>query len=104
MLDAQISTWPQAKAAIERGRPAVLPFGAHEQHGAHLPLSTDTLIAAALAARLAKAIDAILLPAIPYGETWSTSRYPGTVSLSPATVQSILVDIGSSLQRQGLPR
>ena len=54
MLDAQISTWPQAQAAIERGRLAVLPFGAHEQHGPHLPLSTDTLIAAGLAARLAR--------------------------------------------------
>lgn len=103
MLDASKSSWLDVKVAIQKGAIAILAFGAHEQHGPHLPLSVDTVISSALAVRLAQALDAILLPAIPYGETWSTSRYPGTVTLSPAAVSMILVDIGLSLKQQGTP-
>ena len=49
------------------GRPAVLPVGATEQHGPHLPVTTDTDIASALSARLAEKIGALLMPAVQYG-------------------------------------
>jgi creatinine amidohydrolase len=80
---------------------AILPFGALEQHGPHLPLATDTLTAERVAAELAERMDAVLLPAIAYGETWNNAGYPGTVSLSPATVTAIAVDIGRSLVHSG---
>ena len=80
----------------------MLAFGAQEQHGPHLPLSTDTLIAGELARRLAVELDALLLPPVPYGETWNTSGYPGTVTISFATVQALLVDIARSVQAHGV--
>jgi creatinine amidohydrolase len=80
---------------------ALLPFGALEQHGPQLPLATDTLTAEAVADAIAEHLDALLLPAIPYGETWNNAGYPGTVSLSPATVTAIATDIGRALVASG---
>lgn len=101
-MDARISTWPEIQSAWRDGKIAILPFGAQEEHGPHCPLSTDTRMAEGLAARLAAELDAVLLPAIPYGETWSTSGYPGTISFAPETVKSIIMDIGLSLKAQGV--
>jgi creatinine amidohydrolase len=102
MIDAATATWPEVQAHLQRRPVVVLAFGAQEEHGPHLPLATDTLMAAELARRLAAQLDAVLLPPVPYGETWSTSGYPGTVTLSFATVQAIAVDIGRSLHAQGV--
>jgi creatinine amidohydrolase len=100
MLDATWATSPEAGQQIARRPLAVLAFGAQEQHGPHLPLCTDTLLAGELARRIAAALDALLLPPVAYGETWNTSGYPGTVSLSFATVQALLLDIGCSMKAQ----
>jgi creatinine amidohydrolase len=102
MIEARTSTWPDIQAAWQSGKIAILPFGAQEEHGPHCPLSTDTRMADGFAARLAAELDAVLLPAIPYGETWSTSGFPGTISLSPETIRSIVLDIGRSLHDQGV--
>lgn len=101
MIEARNATWPEIQAAWTAGKIALLPIGAHEEHGPHCPLSTDTVMAEGFARRLADALDAVLLPAIPYGETWSTSGFPGTISLSPKTVKRIILDIGTSLKDQG---
>jgi creatinine amidohydrolase len=102
-LDAEYATWPEADGAAKQGRPAVLPFGALEQHGPHLPLSTDTVMAAELARRVADATEGWLLPAIPLGYTSGNDGFPGTVSLSFDTVRSVAVDVCRALQRQGFP-
>jgi creatinine amidohydrolase len=101
MIDASGSTWPELESAWGSGKIAVLAFGAQEEHGPHCPLATDTWMANGLATRLAAELDAVLLPAVPYGEAWSTSGYPGTISLSPDTVKQIVMDIGMSLKGQG---
>jgi creatinine amidohydrolase len=102
MLVAADATAPQlvAHLAATRGV-AVLPVGALEQHGPHLPLSTDTLTAQAVADRLADALDAVLLPAIGYGATWNMSGYAGTVTLRPATVEALALDIGGGAAQAG---
>jgi creatinine amidohydrolase len=99
--DAASATWPEADEACRRGAPAVLPFGALEQHGPHLPLSTDTIMATELAARVADAIDGWLLPVVPLGDTEANNGFPGTLSLSFDTVRAIAVDISRSLHRSG---
>ena len=103
MLDARTATWPEVQAAVARGAPAVLAFGAQEQHGPHCPLSTDTIMASGLARRLAERLDALLLPAVPYGDCWSNARFPGTVSLSMETVKLLAKDIALNCQRMGIP-
>jgi creatinine amidohydrolase len=81
---------------------AILPIGAEEEHGPHLPLATDTIMAVGFAERLSERLDGMLLPTIPYGETWTTSGYPSTISLSYNTVLANLLDIGASLEAQGV--
>lgn len=101
-LTASRASWPEVEAAIARGLVAVLPVGAMEQHGPHLPLTTDTVLASGVAARLADAIDALLLPAIAYGDAWTAEGWAGTLSLSPETLRATVTDIGRGLQRMGV--
>jgi len=80
----------------------LLPVGSMEQHGPHLPLATDTIISQGLARRLAERLDALLLPPIAYGDGWNNRGFPGTLSLSPATLRAIVLDIGRELRASGV--
>src|SRR5207253_2793262 len=78
-----------------------------EAHGPHLPLATDVIIAEtmarAAAARLAaRGHDVVLLPPLAYTAADFAAGFPGTVSLRPATVTALLVDLARSLARHGL--
>lgn len=102
MLELVHATSPDVAEFLRGGqRVAVLPFGALEQHGPHLPLSTDTIQADAVARRLAERLDAALVPAIPLGNTWSNDALPGTVSLTADTVTAIARDVTVALERAG---
>jgi len=82
-------------AAAAAGAIAVLPVGATEQHGAHLVTGTDTLFAERVSVAAASRTDDIVLPAIPYGcSLGHTSHWPGTISLHPATMTAVVVEIG----------
>jgi creatinine amidohydrolase len=103
MLDGRTAAWPEVEAHIRNGgRIAVLPFGAFEQHGPHMPLSTDTIMAQELARRLASTADALLLPPLHYGETSGNNGFPGTISIGFDTVRRIALDICSSLRDGGV--
>jgi creatinine amidohydrolase len=80
----------------------VMGVGALEQHGPHLPLATDTIIAADVARRLAEATDGLLLPPAPFGDAWNNEGFPGTISISPETVRAVIVDIGRGLKAAGV--
>ncbi len=99
-------TSPELAAALAKGRTtAVLPLGATEQHGAHLPLATDTWIADALAERLCARIpEAVRLPTLPLGCSGEHLDFPGTLSLSAATLHAVLADVLASLGRHGFER
>lgn len=94
-------TWAQAGAATDR--PAILPLGATEQHGPHLPLTVDTTLAQGVARKLAEALDAVLLPPIAYGDAWNNEAFPGTISLSPESLAGVIADIGRGVARIGHP-
>ncbi|MEV7692166.1 creatininase family protein [Microbacterium sp. NPDC089189] len=102
MIELASATWEEVRDFLSGGsRIAVLPFGALEQHGPHLPLATDTLQADAVARGLADVLEAALLPAIPLGNTWSNDALPGTVSISADTVTAVCSDVAGSLERAG---
>lgn len=101
-LIADRASWPEIEAAIADGLIAVLPVGALEQHGAHLPLTTDTVLASGVARGLADATGALLLPAIAYGDAWTAEGWAGTLSLSPETLRAAVIDIGRGLHRMGI--
>lgn len=91
-------------AGLKKTRTAVLPVGSLEEHGAHLPLMTDTMHIAALARAAASNVDVFVAPAVPYGLCRSTSQHPGTVSIRFETVRALVRDIGRSLYQQGIRR
>jgi creatinine amidohydrolase len=80
---------------------ALLPIGTVEAHGPG-PIGTDNLIPAALAERLSLRLDMPVLPLMPYGLVQSLLAYPGACSLTPATLEACLFEIGASLHRHGL--
>lgn len=99
--DLAIMSWEDVAKALPLRLPALLPIGACEQHGAHLPLTVDTDIARGVARRIANATGAFVLPALAYGDAWSARSFPGTVSIRPDTLRALVTDIGTDLHRQG---
>lgn len=80
-----------ARAIGGPGSLLVVPLGATEQHGPHLPVGTDTVIAEALASRLGGG--AVIAPALPYGSSGEHQRFPGTVSIGQHAVETVLVEL-----------
>lgn len=97
----------EAFARLDRERLiAVLPVGATEQHGPHLPMSTDTAtidgIVAAVVPKLPSDLPVLFLPATPVGKSNEHSRYPGTLTLSAATLMSMWMELGECVARAGV--
>ena len=89
-------TWPDAE-----GRPlVVVPLGSVEQHGRHLPLATDTVVAGAVAeAAVPRLPGALLAPALAYGASGEHEGFPGTISIGTAALTALLVEYGRSAGR-----
>lgn len=89
------STWPEVRAAT-----VLVPLGAFEQHGPHLPLDTDARIAEVVARRAA-VDDAGLLVAPPlvYGASGEHEGFPGTLSIGHEALRAVLVELGRSASR-----
>jgi creatinine amidohydrolase len=81
---------------------AVLPIGSFEQHGAYLPLVTDTVIACTVAREIAAAYPVHHLPPVTISCSHEHAAWPGTVSISAATLHAVVRDIAGSLGRSGI--
>ncbi|MBI2205397.1 MAG: creatininase family protein [Candidatus Rokubacteria bacterium] len=103
-------TWPAAARLARDPRAVVLlPVGAIEQHGPHLPLLVDLLGAEELARRVAPHLARagwrpVLAPALPYGVSTLAVGWSGTVSLSIATFRRVVVDVVRALASHGFRR
>jgi mycofactocin precursor peptide peptidase len=99
-------TWPDVTQAVANGMTTViLPLGATEQHGPHLPLGTDTFRAEALAERLASTLpDALVAPALPIGCSDEHSGFAGLLSLDDATLAGVIVDCARRMAAWGVRR
>ncbi len=99
-------TWEEARDVAGAGSVAILPVGAIEAHGPHLPLETDVIIAEAMArsgaARLStRGSRVVILPPLTYTSAAFARGFPGTLSLRPETVIATVVDIARSLKQHG---
>ncbi|PTM57631.1 creatininase family protein [Desmospora activa] len=100
-MQFQEQTSARIREQIQSSPLAILPLGAVEAHGPHLPLGTDNDLAEELSKRLAKRVNGWVLPTLPYGQVWSLSDFPGSLSVSNETLIRLLTDLGDSLVRQG---
>ncbi|WP_152657557.1 creatininase family protein [Oceanobacillus sp. CFH 90083] len=91
----------EVKEKINQSKVAILPIGAVEAHGPHLPLGTDNILAERLSHKIAKRVHGLVLPVLPYGQVWSLRNFPGSIHISNHALIAFLVDIGESLYKQG---
>jgi creatinine amidohydrolase len=91
------ATWPE----LDGRRPlVVVPLGSVEQHGRHLPLVTDTVVAQAVAeAAVPELHGAVLAPALGYGASGEHEDFPGTISIGTEALCALLVEYGRSAGR-----
>ena len=79
----------------------LLPFGAVEQHGPHLPLGTDLFYAEHVCLRVAEQVNGLVAPGFPYGICRTMRHFPGTVSVSPDTFTPFVREVLAGYVRHG---
>ncbi|MFI1357863.1 mycofactocin biosynthesis peptidyl-dipeptidase MftE [Streptomyces sp. NPDC020898] len=88
------AVWP----AVPSDALVLVPVGSTEQHGPHLPLDTDTVVARAVAQRTADALPASwVAPALAYGASGEHAHFPGTVSIGHEALCAVIVELTRSL-------
>jgi mycofactocin precursor peptide peptidase len=90
------SAWPEVAAAT-----LLMPLGALEQHGPHLPIDTDTRIASAVSFRAAARLEnaAVVAPALTFGASGEHQDFPGTISIGSTALEALLVELVRSATR-----
>ena len=103
-------TWNQAQAARDQGRVLIIPVGAIEQHGPHLPLGADAIVAFELARRVARRQGAVVAPAMYYAARSSPRSggggrsFPGSTGITGQTLISVIRDVTGEFFRTGFRR
>ncbi|MDT4937076.1 MAG: mycofactocin precursor peptide peptidase [Pseudonocardiales bacterium] len=86
-------TSPDVAQLAQTGAILAVPLGSTEQHGPHLPLSTDTDVAWALCRGLAASRNVVIAPAIAYGSSGEHAGFAGTLSIGRAALELVLVEL-----------
>lgn len=98
-------TWEEVRDLDRAHTLVVLPVGAVEAHGPHLPLATDIVIAAAMARAGARRLGAkhavLILPPLAFTVAGFAAKFPGTLSVSSSTVTGLIVDLARCVSEQG---
>jgi creatinine amidohydrolase/Fe(II)-dependent formamide hydrolase-like protein len=100
-------TWPDSQKRFKEVDIALLPVGAIEQHGPHLPLDTDAFDADYLARKVAEACShpkPLVFPLISYGVSYHHDDFSGTISLSNETLSKLVYEIGMSAAKNGITK
>lgn len=96
-VDAADVTWQEVAARVAEGAVLVVPVGSCEQHGPHLPLTTDTDIAVAIAAGVRDRLAQVVVgPPVALGSSGEHDGFPGTLSIGQRAVELVLVELGRS--------
>ncbi len=97
-------TQPEIAAQFKKNPLVILPAGSVEQHGPHLPTGTDIYAANVISHAVAERMDGLVLPGGPLGVTPMHMPFAGTITLSPETYQSVVVETGASTAQHGAKR
>jgi creatinine amidohydrolase len=87
---------------LKKSKTIIFPFGTVEEHGNHLPLNTDTLIAYELLKQVIRKRQVFVAPPLYYGVCTTTRQHPGTISITPETLRRITHDLIMDAYRKGL--
>ncbi|MFI5371568.1 MAG: creatininase family protein [Candidatus Eisenbacteria bacterium] len=106
MRDLAELTWEEVRDLDRARTVALLPVGAVEAHGPHLPIGTDLVIALGMARSAGATLETrgracVLLPPLTYTAAPFAAAFPGTLSVSPATVTALVLDLARELTRHG---
>jgi creatinine amidohydrolase len=97
-------SWVEAQEAQKKTDLAIVPLGANEVYGKHLPLGSDTIVATELAIRVANNVDAVVTPPIPIGDSGSLQDFPGTLTVSLNALTDYLKYLCQSMIRHNFKR
>jgi creatinine amidohydrolase len=99
-------TWPEINDAVELGKVCILPCGAVEQHGHHLPLDVDLVCPGGIAKGAGQALPEkiLVLPTICYGYTGHVMDFPGTINSNYTTFMEHVLDVTKSLAYHGFKK
>lgn len=101
-------SWPEVQDRLKQTNIAIIPTGSIEQHGPHLPLKTDILIASEISQRAAERVKddvkAVITPPIPFGYSPGHSAFPGSIWLESGTFINIVKDVCKSLLHHGFKK
>lgn len=104
-LRLESMAWPEVRAAISAGRNTVIvPFGAVEQHGPHLPLGTDAIFGDAIGQLVAERLDAFLAPTVRVGCSRHHLSFAGTITFEDETFHRVAGEIVTALAPHGFKR
>ena len=93
-----------SQAVKTTGGVCLVPIGAIEKHGGHLPLGTDCMTVGAIAERAARIEPVVLFPVIPYGQIHEAKHQPGTIALGTDLILKLLREICDEISRNGLKK
>jgi len=96
--DLSHESFPEVSSKTEV---AVMVTGALEAHGTHLPLATDTILSTHLAEKVATKTKALVLPTIPFGDSWSFNDFEGTISIAPDALTDFYVSVMKGIFKHG---
>lgn len=99
-------TWPEIDDAVELGKVCIVPCGAVEQHGPHLPLDVDLVCPLGVAHGAGRAApeDLLVLPIISYGYTGHVMDFPGTINCHYEHFMRMVLDVSKSLAYHGFKK
>jgi mycofactocin system creatininase family protein len=100
MTGLEGSAWPELALLARSGATLLIPVGSTEQHGPHLPVTTDTDIAVAIAAAAASRRRGLpVAPALAYGSSGEHQGFAGTLSIGQGATEGVLLELGRSASR-----
>jgi len=99
-----LTTWRQVEAYLETKRTLIVPVGSTEQHGPNGLIGTDHLIADALARAVGERLDLLVHPPLTLGMSQHHLAFPGSASLTSATLARVLTELAESMARHGFRR
>lgn len=103
----ELMSWPEIEAYLQKVDTAILPCGAIEQHGPHLPVDIDYYDAKYLAMKVAEGCAEprpLVLPAIPFGVSYHHEDFKGTLSVTNDALSRFVYDLGMSLAKNGIKK